>query len=97
MIVLLIVYIDNGQKMERYRALTLRKHIIFVSAMRSHERLRDVCRVCRDILLDGMKQGLFNSAADRSSYIANWSNGVTTARRYSDTVVHVLSQQAWID
>ena len=93
MIVLLIVHIDNGQEMERYRVLTLRKHIIFVSAMRSLERLRDVCRVCRDTLLDDMKQRLFNSAADCSSYIANWSNGVTTVRRYSDAVVHVLSQQ----
>ena len=39
-------------------------NISFVNAMGSHER-RDVCHVCGNILVDGMKQRLFDSAAGR--------------------------------
>ena len=38
-----------------------------INVMGSHEQRRDICRVCSDILVDGMKRRLFESAAERWS------------------------------
>ena len=44
---------------------TVRLHYTNINAMGSHEKRRGCCRVCCDILVDGMKRQLFDSAAER--------------------------------